>query len=93
MKSASAVEYVLSLKMCEECPELPVLRLLIPFDMVEFFEEVKGWDFQGWVMELLETRDIYLPEGAQVFIEHPVFVIKRGYDIKHLPKVNLLGFC
>jgi hypothetical protein len=76
------LEFVLCVRACEDCPPLPVFRVLVPSDVLDFFaRRPVGWKFDEWVREKLASRGISLPEGEESWwLEHPIFTLRRGLD-------------
>jgi hypothetical protein len=71
-------EFVLCVKANENSEALPVLRVLIHEEVLNFYskEIIRGWNFNEWLKEKLAKHGITLP--AQYFwLEHPVFALKR----------------
>jgi len=69
------VEFVLCVRACEDCQVLPVFRVVVPSDVLDFFSKVVGWTFDDWVKEKLNKKGIVLP--AEWWLEHPIFTLRR----------------
>ncbi len=86
------VEFVLCVRACEDCQALPVLRVHVPSDVLDFFARSPvGWTFHDWVREKLAKRGIILPEGEETWwLEHPIFTLRRGLDRASLSALPLV---
>ncbi len=85
-------EFVLCVRACEDGPALPVLRVIVNSDVLDFFaRRPVGWTFEDWVKEELAKRGIILPEGKGTWwLEHPIFTLRRDRNsLLVLPVVDL----
>ena len=85
-------EFVLCVRACEDCQALPVLRVHVPSEILDFFaRRPVGWTFDDWVREKLAKRGITLPEGEERWwLEHPIFTLRRGLDGASLSSLPLV---
>ncbi len=73
----------------------PILLLSVHRGVVEFFEKNDFADkskyeaFMEWISENLRKRNIFLPDGFDVFINTLSVAVVNGREVDFLPTVEL----
>lgn len=72
-------EFVLCIKAQDDdnFQAVPILRIFIPKEVLDFYTNVKGWNFFDWAKEKIEKKGINFSDKGIWWLEHPIFTLRR----------------